>query len=1052
MSEILRPPYIKGKNFVPNPVVKYGIPKEADSRLNPRVIGTPQWEAYWNEQIFYCKNGFQTGGVFIPGRFYYYLNFNSMSTGRGIIAPDMVDLHLELAYLIDFAKANKKNIICAKKRRAGISEFTQKAVIDYGWRFTNGAYQGGVAAGQETFAHDFMRKWRDSESLLPPELRIKKLKDNDGEIVAGYKYKNESGELVDSGSKNTIFIRTMYKSPGLFKGLFLLDVIAEECGEFEKLEQFYQQSLPCIKDGNEQIGTFFMYGCVCAGTKVWDNKGNLINIEDLKQEDGILGYSGTGISKEKISWMKPPAQKPCYRITTSGSNVIECSEDHPLMWTHRLYTEKQIRNVTFKRAFEVKPGDQLVLIDKIDLFGNKTAWMPRFIGMMIGDGNITANNSPNIGSCDKSIQDYIESNFNFSITKTFLTKKGEEYKNYSIRNIIPNLKESGIYGLVKQNKRLPADINEYDKNSLAELLGGYYDTDGNVKYNAKYGYSIVLTSIVKELLTQVKFQLTKFGINSNLCKEMRHDDSGYGGSDHIYRLYISKIESVRRFRDSIPLMSEHKRKALFTSDWKDRKGKMSEDKYNFILNEENNKGEYYLGMDCLTGLRHETVKSVEFIGMKDVYNLTASVTHTYLANNFVTGNTGGNLNKGGKAFEAMWEEADHNNFIRFLIPATRFHKPFYGGYKKEGESASIIPNLLTEYKPYELIGVEDFKAAEEDILKERKEILRSKNTQKYQEHLRDYPLTKEDIFALSVNNDFDSEVLNDQRNAISTESAKYIKCQLDWVKDKDGEIKHPHEVVIRYDDNTSEDGTCILIHQDHLTPIKSYDSLYCAGIDSYDQNQARTSKSKGAMCVLVRPNDIHGQLQKAPVATICCRPPVKETFYEMCLKLAIFFDLKESVLIDIANKLIYETFEQYGHQHRLAYRPKKFEAENSQQTNVFGIHLNNYSKPLMVGLMQSAIIDYGNQIWFPDLIKQLANYNQVTIGSDNDLADAYGIALMQHINETVPARSNKDYSDKDVYQLKEWTTDAQGNKVPLAGGIQDIISLEADVPGRFLTL
>ena len=31
--------------------------------------------------------------------------------------------------------------------------------------------------------------------------------------------------------------------------------------------------------------------CVCAGTKVFKANGEIVNIEDLKQEDGIIGWS-----------------------------------------------------------------------------------------------------------------------------------------------------------------------------------------------------------------------------------------------------------------------------------------------------------------------------------------------------------------------------------------------------------------------------------------------------------------------------------------------------------------------------------------------------------------------------------------------------------------------------------------------------------------------------------------------------------------------------------------------------------------------------------------
>jgi hypothetical protein len=180
---ILKTPYYKGKNFCPNPVVKYGIPGYADSLLNPKVVGTPDYLKYWEEQLYYIHNGIQTGGIHIPGRYYYFLNFSTFSTVGGVVTPDMCDLHLELAYLIDYAKANGKNIMAAKGRRKGISEFTQKAVVDYGYRF-NFAYQAGVAAGLKDYADDFMKKWSLADSLIVPEFRMGTLLNNDDEVIS----------------------------------------------------------------------------------------------------------------------------------------------------------------------------------------------------------------------------------------------------------------------------------------------------------------------------------------------------------------------------------------------------------------------------------------------------------------------------------------------------------------------------------------------------------------------------------------------------------------------------------------------------------------------------------------------------------------------------------------------------------------------------------------------------------------------------------------------------------------------------------------------------
>lgn len=665
---------MKKRGFNPMPIVRGGIPKEADSRSDPRVIGTPPWESFWKDQLHCIIHGYQTGGWYLPGRFYYYLNFNDMSTAEGVRAPDMIDLHLELAYLVEYCQLHGKNAIIPKKRRAGVSEFFHKGVLDYGWRFFPG-FRAGVAAGKKTYADEFIDKWAVSEAMLVPELSVKRLKSNSNIIVAGYTTKNELGESVDKGTKNKIQIETMFQDPDLFKGVYLNSVIFEECGQFSKLEDCYSATKACLMIGEVQRGSMYFFG------------------------------------------------------------------------------------------------------------------------------------------------------------------------------------------------------------------------------------------------------------------------------------------------------------------------------------------------------------------------------------------TGGRMDKESKGLKEIWEKPDNFNCVPFPILAPRFHFPYYGGATSNGEIVQKVPNLLKEFKPFEIIGVEDTEAAKSALLAERAKEFKYGRTEKYQKHLKDYPMTSNDIFTKTVTNVFDTESMQNQADAImSKDSSPYIKCQLDPLKDEKGEIIMPMQLTLRVDNETPEDGDCILIHRDHIIPLKGYSNLYCSGVDSYDQDKAKSSKSKGAMCVLIRVNTIEGQMQRAPVATICCRPRRKEIFYEMCLRLAIYFDLQQSVLIDVANKLIFKYFEERGYSNLLAYRPKKLETEDSQQTNAYGFHINNHSKTIMVGLMQGAILDYAKYIHFPELLNQLQNYDEVEIGSDNDLADAYGIALVQDVSEEVHARSTREYTDENIFNTTQWVTDAYGNKVPVVASNVKIISEEQDHPGRFLSM
>lgn len=624
-------PYIKGKGFLPNPIVVNGIPDYADSYRNPKVIGTPEHESFWAEQLYRCINGYNTGGIYLPGRFYYYMNFNSMSTVKGIINPDFCDLHLQLAYIIDFCKSNNLNLVMPKKRRAGVSEAFQKMAVDYGYRFIP-AYHAGVVAGKKTFADDFVKKWKISESLLVPEFKINSLSRNDDEIVSGYTV-IENGKSVERGIKTEIYIRTAHSDPNVFKGTYLNDVICEEAGEFENFKEFYSATKDCLTDSGMQVGTMFIFG------------------------------------------------------------------------------------------------------------------------------------------------------------------------------------------------------------------------------------------------------------------------------------------------------------------------------------------------------------------------------------------TGGNINKGSKDFKHVCENLKDYNAILFVISGDRFKKPYYGGATIDGKNIGITPILSKQYKPYQLIGCEDRETALEDIIKERV-ILKNGELKLYLEHLQNNPINLSEIFRKMFSNNFDIQKINAQQDAITASVNKYSKYKLEWVVDDKGFPVEPKRVKAVPATDMDDDKECVLI-MDEYHPNPKYQSLYVAGIDPYDQDKAKSSKSLGAMCVLIRRNTIHPNFQLAPVAVICTRPKRKEIFFDMCVKLSVYYNLVGSTLGDKAGSSgIISCYKENGCEKYLALRPQKFESETSTQAHEYWVSLNSYSRPLMVGLMQTAVHDYVQNIWFSDLIDQLGNFDTIETDSDNDLADAYGIALMQDVSVGIAPR-DLNYSSKD---------------------------------------
>lgn len=168
---------------------------------------------------------------------------------------------------------------------------------------------------------------------LPPFLKINRT-GNDWfkEVVLGVKnLKNERDvhaririSNLDSGMK-TASLKPAGNTP--FTSIY------DEVGKFPFLDA-YMAGLPAHMMKGRMRGMILAAGCVEAGTEVYTADGTKVYIEDLRQEDGIMGFSTTTLIQkpQNIEWMKPPADKPCVRVTAlyyGRETHIDCSYDHP---------------------------------------------------------------------------------------------------------------------------------------------------------------------------------------------------------------------------------------------------------------------------------------------------------------------------------------------------------------------------------------------------------------------------------------------------------------------------------------------------------------------------------------------------------------------------------------------------------------------------------------------------------------------------------------------------------------------------------------------------
>ncbi len=583
--------------------------------------------------------------------------------------------------------------------------------------------------------------------------------------------------------------------------------------------------------------------------------------------------------------MKPPAQKPCYRITTTGNNYIECSEDHPLLSTRGHFRNKSnnAKKVTFTLAKDLKVGDQLVMIDKLDIFGDTHVPDARMFGLMIGDGNCSIKSTSQISCGDIEVSDYIKQNYSHRVYKTFTQTNGTPFESIGMHDLKDKLIEAGLYGLVKENKRLPKNIHTYDKESLQELLGGYFDADGCVVYNQKKNrIRICLTSIQHELLKQVQYELIRFGIHSSIVKETRK--KGYGDANQIiYRLYIQGLSDILRFKENISFLCAHKQKMLERIDeFKDRPETNRIKQAEFILNKDNGKGTFFIGQKNMKNLYQERISKIEYIGKKEIYNLHTGYTNTYLSNMYITKQTGGDTGPQLIGLEKMFFNPEAYNVL-----------PYKHNYSKNGEyilSAYFVPQYACQVKFLDERGVTNKTAAKAYFEKEREKLL--SDIEEYLVNCQEYCFTPEEQLSRQGVNSFNQVKLAQQRMEIEVYKTrpKPERGNFEWIKNGDGDIAGVKWVK-------SSTGKVLMLEP----PVrdannKVIQNLYVAGIDSIDHgvSDSVVGEKGSKFCALVKKRAF-GNMGNKYVCLYLERPPQAKQQYEIAQQMLWFYSCKANL-------------------------------------------------------------------------------------------------------------------------------------------------------------
>lgn len=941
-------------------------------------MGTTDYNKYWEQETDRCLNGYTApDGEGITGFNYFYLNYSPIMAlketeytdregnlrkrrERILKFPSFWDYDYYYFCAIEQAEVEGKHMAVLKCRQRGYS-FKGASMLVRNYMLIPGSKNFAVASEQKFLIGDGLltKAWQIMDFLDKHTAWAKqRLVSTRMERVSGYKITDEFGKQTEQGYLSSIVGITLKNDPERIRGTRGKLVLWEEGGKFPSLLDAWRIEQPSVEtDDGVAFGTMIAFGCVCKGTKVWTSTGDCVNIEDIKKEQGILGWDTYQAVQQHIDNINPPAQKPCVRITTNTGRILECSTDHPLLWstpgkTKRIPGKRKENEVMkawlFHDAGKCKIGEQVGVIDSIPFFGTKKMWEPRVVGWLIGDGSYGFDKTPRLSNCDFEINDYIETHFDTAPDKPQReTKDGKIYKETRIKGICKNLRELGIYGQTKAAKRLPINIHQYDAESLSELIGGLFDTDGYISVDKTGRPRITLTQCQEEILREVESVLLHFGIHCNIkfikTKFREHECDGKIIKDRAghWRLTIADINSVGNFAKYITCFVGYKQSALdlmnlYTQDWLAKYHK------------------YVLGVHA------ERIVKIEDIGMQDIYNLTAKEQHNYICNGIVTHNTGGTegasfdglkeLFYKPKAYNVLsfpnkWDEGRENTECGFFVPA-------YSNLESFGDDGKQL-YMDSDGNSYK-------EKAIENLLEQRNKVKEGgASQQSIDRFISERPIRPAEAVLELGKNIFPRKLLMDQLTRIRTnkklQSMKHI-VDLEW--DGNGQVKaieKPSGDITNYPLKKGDKPHGSVVIWEY--PVKDPPlGLYIGGCDPYDHDDSFTN-SLGSTFIFkrVRAGEAWNDVI---VAEYSGRPDTAEEYYENVRKLLTFYNAR--LLFENERKGIYPYFTNKHCDYLLADQPDKIISEVFKDSKVQrrkGCHMTKQIRAYGEGLILEWLLD-----------------------------------------------------------------------------------------------
>ena len=319
--------------------------------------------------------------------------------------------------------------------------------------------------------------------------------------------------------------------------------------------------------------------------------------------------------------------KPTWKITLHNGKTIETTKDHSLFCLDRK-----------KRALESRKLEELpnvISVDDYEFDGIRHHYnldTITFLGLWVADGNYTKTAGEYLTGVSIStgneiniinwIKQFCLDRFGYACAAKSVQTSGD----MRIHNRQLAIQVFNEFGQVySETKRVPEFLFIASNEEIYAFLKGYFSGDGSIHNftsfdpnnpSKQYGpYSVIdCSSINRQLLEDISVLLDRVGIKHNITTGNKKT-GGFESKSILYKLLIHDRNSVNKFVEKI----------------------------GFVKQFRYNKREMYAKGHIKNCISVRGIRSIEYVGLKPVYDISVDKTEAFIANGILCHNSGNDV-------------------------------------------------------------------------------------------------------------------------------------------------------------------------------------------------------------------------------------------------------------------------------------------------------------------------------------------------------------------------------------------------------------------------